>query len=119
MKYRLLVFLQIAAVTERSAFDHCKQRRVVAQQTRRFATDQFHGIGIFLLRHHRRATAKRIVQSKESKFCRAPVHKIFCIATQRRSNDRKVSHEFKRHIAMGNGIDTIRGNTREAKLLGH
>ena len=57
------------------------------------------------------------MQSEESKFARAPVHKVFGVAAHRVCDDGEVRLEFEHHVAMAHGVNAVRAHVLESECF--
>ena len=114
---RFLVFLQVAAVAERGTLHQSVERAEVAEHAAGLSADEFHGIRILLLRHHRGSAGEGVVQGEVTEFAGAPVHEIFGVAAHRVRDNGEVGFEFEHHVAMAHGVDAVRANTVKSEFL--
>ena len=118
VKDRLLVFLEVAAVRQRSALHQGEHRRVIAEHTTRLTADQFHGIRVLLLRHHGRTARERVGKGEVTEFGRAPNHEVFCVTAERIRDDREIVQKFKSHVAVRNCVDTVCARAFKTEFFG-
>ena len=114
---RFLVFLQVAAVAQRRALHQRIEGAEVSEHATGLSADEFHGVGVLLLRHHRGTAGEGVVQGEVAEFAGAPVHKVFGVAAHRIRDNRKVGFEFEHHIAVAHRVDAVRGDPVKSEFL--
>ena len=119
VEHAFLVLLQILVVSKRQALDDREHRHEVADDASRLAAHEFGDVGILLLRHHRRACAVRVVKLNEGELARAPEDNLFREPRQMHHEDGGSGEEFHDVVAVADGIEAVRVDGIEVKLLRH
>ena len=119
VEHAFLVLLQILVVGKRQPLDDREHRHEVADDASRLAAHEFGDVGILLLRHHRRACAVRVVQLNEGEFARAPEDDFLGESREMHHEDRGGGEKFHDIVAVADGIEAVRVDSVEVKLLRH
>ena len=119
VEHAFLVFLQILVVSKRQTLDDREHRHEVADDAPCLAAHEFGNVGILLLRHHRRACAVRVVKLDEGKLARAPKDDFLREPRQMHHEDGCGGEEFHDVVAVADGIEAVRVDGVEVKLLRH
>src|SRR5688572_13090058 len=91
----------------------------MTEDPRALAAHQLRHIGIFLLRHDRRAGAIRIRQAHEAEARARPQDELLGEARQVHHQDRGGATEFDREVPVGHGVERVLAQALEAELPCH
>ena len=119
VEHAFLIFLQILVVGERQTLDDREHRHEVTDDASRLAAHKLGDIGILLLRHHGGACAMGIVKLDEGKLARAPKDDLFREPRQVHHKNGGSGEEFHDVVAVADGIEAVRIDGVEVKLLRH
>ena len=119
VEHAFLVFLQILVVGERQSLDDREHRHEVADDAPGLAAHKLRDVGVLLLRHHGRAGAVRVVQLDEGELARAPEDDFLGETRQVHHEDGGGGEEFHDVVAVADGIEAVRVDGVEVKLLCH
>ena len=118
IKERRFVFLQVAVVGERQAFEVGEKVEQVADQASGLATGQLADIGIFFLWHQRRTGGVRVGKLNEGKFRRAPQDQILAEAREVSAAKRNRKEQLGHIITIGDGIHRVACDAVKTELRG-
>jgi hypothetical protein len=106
----------VSIVGHRQTFEQREQRDEVADDAAGFAAREFGDIGIFLLRHQRRAGGVGIGELDEVKFRTGPENQILGQPRKMHGQQRGGGTKFNGEIAVADGVHGI---LRELRLAVH
>ena len=119
VEHAFLVLLQILVVGKRQTLDDREHRHEVSDDASRLAAHKLGDVGILLLRHHGGACAVGIVQLDEGEFARAPEDDFLGEPREMHHEDGGGGEEFHDVVAITDGIEAVRVDGVEVKLLRH
>ena len=102
-----LVLLQIAIVGHRQSFQQREQRHQVAKDAAGLAAREFGDVGIFLLRHERRAGGVGVGDLDEIEFRPGPENHVLRESRKMHGEQRAGGAEFDGEIAVAHGVHGI------------
>ena len=114
----LLVLLQILVVGERQGVHDPEQRAVMGGDARRLRAQELGRVRVLLLRHDRRAARPRVAQGHEPELLARPQHDLGAEAAQVHRAGRRRAEVVEDEVAVGDGVDRVRRDAREAELGG-
>ena len=114
-----LVLAQVGVVGQRQAVEHAEQAAEVGGQPRSGGPHQLGGVRVLLLRHDARAAAVGVGQSHEAELGAGPQHELAAEAAEVRAELRGRSEVVDGEVAVGDGVERVGGDAREAQVGGH
>ena len=102
-----LVLLQIAVVGHRQSFQQREQRDQVAEDAAGLAAREFGDVGIFFLRHERRAGGVGVGDLDEIKFRAGPENHVLREPREMHGKQRAGGAKFDGEIAVAHGVHGI------------
>ena len=112
----LLVLLHVLVVGQREPVQHAVQRRQPRHDPRRLGAQQLGRVGVLLLRHDRGARRPRVGDLAEAELVRRPQHDLGAEPREVRRARRRRGEEVEHEVAVGDGVDRVRGDRGEAEL---
>ena len=104
----LLVLLHVLVVGQRQAGHHAEQARQVGDQARRLAARELGGVGVLLLRQHRRAGAERVVELDEPGLLARPQHDLGAEPREVHAELRGEVQVVGEGVAAADGVEAVR-----------
>ena len=112
-----LILLQVLIIGQRQAFSRCQHSHQMTIHTACLATYQLGNIRVLLLRHHRRAGGKSIVQLHKAEFGAAPEADFLAQTAHMHHEGGSKGKEFNDIVTVAYCVHAVRINCAEVQLL--
>ena len=110
-----LVLLHVLRIGERQAFHDDEERLQGAEDPPGLAAHELGRVGVALLRHDRGAGGEGVGEPHEAELRRRPQHDLLGEAREVHGADRGRGERLEHEIAVGDGIERVRGRPVEAE----